>query len=110
MQKESLCFAATLSTYFCWIEGAWGKVVVIAVSFCSPFEQIVKKLNFASMRYYLAALFRWNSSRNYLWYFVEMTPQSNIDTTGSRLINNMVSPHIWLAQENITDIQWGNIT
>jgi hypothetical protein len=59
------------------------------------------------MRYYLAALFRWNSSRNYLWYSVEMTPQSNNDTTGSRLINNMASPHIWLAQENITDIQWG---
>jgi hypothetical protein len=32
---------------FCWIEGAWGKAVVVAVSFCSPFEQIVKKLNFA---------------------------------------------------------------
>jgi hypothetical protein len=40
-------FAATLSTCFCWIEGAWGEAVVVAVSFCSPFEQIVKKLNFA---------------------------------------------------------------
>jgi hypothetical protein len=38
------------------------------------------------MRYYLAALFRWDSSWNYLWYSVEMTPQSNNDTTGSRLI------------------------
>jgi hypothetical protein len=47
VQKESLCFAATLSTCFCWIEGAWGEAVVVAVSFCSPFEQIVKKLNFA---------------------------------------------------------------
>jgi hypothetical protein len=47
VQKESLCFSATLSTCFCWIEGAWGEVVVVAVSFCSPFEQIVKKLNFA---------------------------------------------------------------
>jgi hypothetical protein len=37
----------TLSTCFYWIEGAGGKVVVVAVSFCSPFEQIVKKLNFA---------------------------------------------------------------
>jgi hypothetical protein len=46
VHKESLCFAATLSTCFCWIEGAWGEVVVVAVSFCSPFEQIVKKLNF----------------------------------------------------------------
>jgi hypothetical protein len=62
------------------------------------------------MRYYLATLFRWNNSQNYLWYSVEMTPQSNNDTTGSRLINNMALPHIWLAQENITDIQWGNIT
>jgi hypothetical protein len=35
------------STCFCWIEGAWDKAVVGAVSFCSPFEQIVKKLNFA---------------------------------------------------------------
>jgi hypothetical protein len=47
VQKESLHFAATLSTCFCWIEGAWGEVVVVPMSFCSPFEQIVKKLNFA---------------------------------------------------------------
>jgi hypothetical protein len=47
VQKESLHFVATLSTCFCLIEGAWGKAVVVAVSFCSPFEQIVKKLNFA---------------------------------------------------------------
>jgi hypothetical protein len=47
VQKESLHFAVALSTCFCWIEGAWGKAVVVAVSFCSPFEQIVKKLNFA---------------------------------------------------------------
>jgi hypothetical protein len=62
------------------------------------------------MRYYLVALFRWNDSRNYLWYSVEMTPQSNNDTMGSRLIKIMALPHIWLAQENITDIQWGYIT
>jgi hypothetical protein len=24
--------------------------------------------------------------------------------------NSMASPHIWLAQEHITDIKWGNIT
>jgi hypothetical protein len=47
VQKESLCFSATLSTYFCWIEGAGGEAVVVAVSFCSLFEQFVKKLNFA---------------------------------------------------------------
>jgi hypothetical protein len=47
VQKESLCFSTTLSTCFCWIEGAWGKVVVVPVSLCSPFEHIVKKLNFA---------------------------------------------------------------
>jgi hypothetical protein len=46
VQKESLRFAATLSTYFYWIEGAWAKDVVVAVSFCSPFEEVVKKLNF----------------------------------------------------------------
>jgi hypothetical protein len=46
VQKESLCFVAILSTCFCWIEGAWVEAVVVAVSFCSPFEQIVKKLNF----------------------------------------------------------------
>jgi hypothetical protein len=44
--KESLCFDATLSTFFCWIEGAWAEVVVVAISFCSPFEQIVEKMNF----------------------------------------------------------------
>jgi hypothetical protein len=47
VQKESLYFTATFSTYFYWIEGAWGKAVVVAVSFCSPFEHIVKKINFA---------------------------------------------------------------
>jgi hypothetical protein len=47
VQKESLHFVAALSTCFCWIEGARGRAVVVAVSFCSPFEQIVKKLNFA---------------------------------------------------------------
>jgi hypothetical protein len=47
VHKESLCFSAALSTCFCWIEGAWGEAVVVAVSFCSSFEQIVKKLNFA---------------------------------------------------------------
>jgi hypothetical protein len=62
------------------------------------------------MRYYLATLFRWNSSLNYLWRSIEMTPQRNNDNAGLRLINNMVLPHIWLAQENIIDIQWGNIT
>jgi len=29
------------------MEGAWGEAVVVAVSSCSPFEQIVKKINFA---------------------------------------------------------------
>ena len=38
VQKESSCFATTLSTCFCWIEGALAEVVVVAVSFCSPFE------------------------------------------------------------------------
>jgi hypothetical protein len=61
------------------------------------------------MRYYLVALFRWDSSWNNLWYPIEMTPQSNNDTTGLILIDSMVLPHIWMAQENITDIQWGNI-
>jgi hypothetical protein len=47
VQKEFFCFATTLSTCFCWIEGAGDETVVVAKSFCSPFEQIVKKLNFA---------------------------------------------------------------
>jgi hypothetical protein len=46
VQKEYLCFAATLSTCFCWIEGAWAEAVVAVVSFCSPFEQILEKMNF----------------------------------------------------------------
>jgi hypothetical protein len=49
------------------------------------------------MRDYLAALFWWDNSWNYLWYPIEMTPQSNNDTTGSRLINSMALPHIWLG-------------
>jgi hypothetical protein len=47
VKKESFHFAATLLTCLCWIKGAWGEVVAVAVSFCSPFEQIVKKMNFA---------------------------------------------------------------
>jgi hypothetical protein len=62
------------------------------------------------MRYYLAVVFRWNDSHNYLSYSIEMIPQRNNDIAGSRLIKNMALPHIWLSQENITDIQWGNIT
>jgi hypothetical protein len=46
VQKESLHFAAIFSTCFYWIEGVWTEAVVVTVSFCSPFEQIVKKLNF----------------------------------------------------------------
>jgi hypothetical protein len=46
VQKEPFHFATILWTCLCWIEGAWGKAVVVAVSFRSPFEQIVKKLNF----------------------------------------------------------------
>ena len=46
VQKESLHFAAALSTCFCWIEGVVAEAVVAAVSFCSPFEQIVEKMNF----------------------------------------------------------------
>jgi hypothetical protein len=62
------------------------------------------------MREYLAALFWWKSSWNYLWYPLEMTLQSNNDTTRLRLINNMTFPHIWLSQNNITDIKRGNIS
>jgi hypothetical protein len=42
----NVCFAATLSTCFYWVEGALAEAVVAAVSFCSPFEQIVEKMNF----------------------------------------------------------------
>jgi hypothetical protein len=62
------------------------------------------------MRYYLVALFCWKNIENYHGYPVEMTPQSNNDTTGSRLIKNMTFLHIWLAQNNITDIKRGSIT
>jgi hypothetical protein len=46
VQKESLHFLVIFLTCFCWIEGVWAKAVLVAVSLCSPFEQIVKKLNF----------------------------------------------------------------
>jgi hypothetical protein len=46
VKKEYLHFSTILLTCFCWIEGAWAEVVVFAVSFCSLFEQIMKKLNF----------------------------------------------------------------
>jgi hypothetical protein len=47
VQKECSFFVATFLTYLCWIEGAGGEAIEVVVSFCSPFEQIVKKLNFA---------------------------------------------------------------
>jgi hypothetical protein len=62
------------------------------------------------MRDYLVALFWWENSQNYLWYLVGMTLQSNNDTIGSRLINNMTLPHIWLSKKNITYIYSLNIT
>jgi hypothetical protein len=46
VHNESFHFATILSTRFSWIKGAWIEAVVVATSFCSPFEQIVKKLNF----------------------------------------------------------------
>jgi hypothetical protein len=46
VQKEYLHFATILSTCFCWIKGVWVEAVVVAVSFYSTFEQIVKKLHF----------------------------------------------------------------
>ena len=73
---------------------------VLLLSFWTDCEEA----KFGSMRYYLATLFMWNSSWNYLWYSIEMTPQKNNDTAGSRLINSMALPHIWLAQENTMDI------
>jgi hypothetical protein len=38
IQSESLKFASFLSTCFCWIKGAWAEAIVVAISFCSPFE------------------------------------------------------------------------
>jgi len=52
----------------------------------------------------------WDSSSKNIWYHVEMTPQRNNDTLGSRLIDNMELPQIWLAQNNITYNQLGNFT
>jgi hypothetical protein len=62
------------------------------------------------MQDYLAVMFWWSSSQNYLWYPIELTSQSNNDTMWSRLIDIMVFPHIWLVENNITDIKRGNIT
>jgi hypothetical protein len=55
-------------------------------------------------------LFWWSNNQNYLWYPIELISQSNNNTTGSRIIDNMMSPHKWLAQNDITDINRGNIT
>jgi hypothetical protein len=33
--------------YFYWIERSWAEAAVVAVSFYSPSDQIVKRLNFA---------------------------------------------------------------
>ena len=53
------------------------------------------------MRYYLVTLLFRDKSQIYLWYPIVLSPQSNNDTMGSRLIDSMAFPHIWLAQENI---------
>ena len=55
-----------------------------------PFRTNCGEDEFYSMRYFLVTLFRCNNIWKYLWYSVEMTPQSNNDTMGSRLINSMV--------------------
>jgi hypothetical protein len=62
------------------------------------------------MRDYLEALFWWSNTQNYLWYPIDLTSQSNNDTIGSRLIDNMTSPHVWLAQNHIKNIKRGNTT
>jgi hypothetical protein len=64
---------------------------VLMFTFCLDCEE--DKL--FGMRDYFETLFCRDSSRNYLWNPVEMTPQSNNETTSSRLINNMTLPHIW---------------
>jgi hypothetical protein len=46
VHNESLRFGAILLTCFCWIEGVWIEAAVVTMSFCSPFDQIVKRLNF----------------------------------------------------------------
>ena len=50
------------------------------------------------------------TSWDYLGYLVELDLQSNNDTTGPRLINNMVFPHIRLSEKKIKNFKWGNIT
>jgi hypothetical protein len=46
--RRNLCaLLQPCSTCFSWKEGAWGEAVVVVVSFCSAFEQIVMKMNFA---------------------------------------------------------------
>jgi hypothetical protein len=44
--KESLQFVVVLLTHVFWIEGAWVDSIVVTISLCSPFEEIVKKINF----------------------------------------------------------------
>jgi hypothetical protein len=46
VKKEYFHFSTIFLTCFFWIEGVWVEAVVVAVSFYSPFEQIVKNLNF----------------------------------------------------------------
>jgi hypothetical protein len=55
-----------------------------------------EKDKLCDMRDYFAKLFCRDNSLNYIWYHVGLTPQSNNDSTWSRLINNMKPPHIWL--------------
>jgi hypothetical protein len=62
------------------------------------------------MKDYLAALFWWSSSWNYLWYLTKLTSQSNNDTMRYRFIDIMMSSHIWLAQNHITNIKRRSIT
>jgi hypothetical protein len=45
-EKISLCSSTFLSTCFYCIENSCIEVVVVAVTFCSPSDQIVKRVNF----------------------------------------------------------------
>jgi hypothetical protein len=48
-------------------------------------------------------LFRWNNSRNYLWYSIEMTPQRNNDIVGVETHKQHgVSTYMVVPRENHT--------
>ena len=96
----SLYSSMIVSTCFYCVAGLSAEVVDMSTIFFSLWERTMKRINFP-VCVMTFALFGWDqrdgSLWGYLWNPVESFIRSNDDTMRSRIIYNMLFPHIWLA-------------